>query len=174
MIGDEELAGLRAHLAENPLPFPVAVDRGLLAFHAYGVKALPTTIVVESDGSIVHRLPGWPPEGSELLIAEVERRFIDAETQDAEPLTPGLQGIRLTGRNPFGELLFDPVRQKIVVVEVGNFGVLDGGAEFIDPATLTAEGFFITETELEGDLNALRLYVDCTGYAIVTDSSFPT
>jgi hypothetical protein len=93
---------------------------------------------------------------------------------DVDPATPGVQAIPLTGRNPFSELVLDPVRQKLYVAEEGNFGVLDGGVEFIDPATLRAEGFFITKAELGGDVNAVRLYVDCTGYAIVEDSSFRT
>ncbi len=93
---------------------------------------------------------------------------------DVDPNTNGVQGILLTGRNPLGELILDAVRQKIVVAEVGNFGVQDGGAEFVDPVTLTAEGFFITEAALGGDVNAVRLWTDCTGYAIVNDSSFNT
>ncbi len=93
---------------------------------------------------------------------------------DVNPLEPGVQGIPLTGRNPFGELIYDPVRDQIVVTEVGNFGALDGGAEFVDPTTWTASGFFITESTLGGDLNTLRLWVDCTGYAIVNDASFNT
>jgi hypothetical protein len=93
---------------------------------------------------------------------------------DVDPQAPGVQGIPLTGRNPFGELNVDPVRQKIVVPEAGNFGALDGGAEFVDPVTLTAGGFFITEAELGGDLNAVRLWSDCTGYAIINDASSNT
>lgn len=93
---------------------------------------------------------------------------------DVDPSTSGVQAIPLTGRNPFSELAFDPVREKLYVAEEGDFGALDGGAEFIDPVALQAEGFFITEAELGGDLNAVRLYVDCTGYAIVEDASFRT
>jgi hypothetical protein len=93
---------------------------------------------------------------------------------DVDPNTDGLQGIPLTGRNPFGELLFDPVRQKIYLAEVGAFGVADGGAEFIDPQALSAEGFFITESALGGDLSAVRLWSDCSGYAVLNDASFNT
>jgi hypothetical protein len=93
---------------------------------------------------------------------------------DVDPQAQGVQGILLTGRNPFGELNVDPVRRQIIVPEAGNFGALDGGAEFVDPVTLTAGGFFITEAELGGDLNAVRLWTDCTGYAIVNDASFNT
>jgi hypothetical protein len=102
---------------------------------------------------------------------------IDCNTDslvDADPQTPGTQGIELSARNPFDDLIFDPVRQKIAVTCAGNFGVLDGGVEWIDPVTLQAEGLVITEATLGGDLNRNRMYVDCTGYAIINDSSFNT
>jgi hypothetical protein len=93
---------------------------------------------------------------------------------DVDPVAPGLQAIVLTGRNPFADLSVDPVRGKLVVGEAGVFGALDGGVEFVDPVTLTAEGFFVTEAELGGDLNAVKLWVDCNGYAIVNDATFRT
>lgn len=93
---------------------------------------------------------------------------------DVEPGTPGVQAIVLSGRNPFGELVFDVVRQKLVVTETGNFGVLDGGIEFVDVNTFQPEGFFVSEQVLGGDLNTARLWVDCNGYAIITDPSFNT
>lgn len=102
---------------------------------------------------------------------------VDATTNalvDADPNTPGVQAIPLTGRNPFSELTYDPVRQKLYVAETGSFGALDGGVEFIDPVSLEAEGFFVTESTLGGDLNAVRLWTDCVGYAIVNDASFQT
>jgi hypothetical protein len=102
---------------------------------------------------------------------------IDAGTDqvvDVDTIAPGVQGIALTGRNPFTDLAVDPVRGKLVVGEAGNFGALDGGLEFVDPVTLQAEGYFVTEATLGGDLNAAKLWVDCTGYAIVNDATFRT
>lgn len=96
------------------------------------------------------------------------------EVIDVDPDADGVQAIELSGRNPFGELRYDRLRGKIVVAETGAFGMLDGGVEFIDPVALQAGGFFIDESELGGDLNAARLYVDCTGYAIITDALFNT
>ncbi len=93
---------------------------------------------------------------------------------DVDPNTPGVQGILLSGRNPIGEVNYDPVREKLVVSEVGNFGVQDGGVEFVDPVTLAAEGFFVTESTLGGDVGAVRLYADCTGYAVSNEPDFDT
>jgi hypothetical protein len=93
---------------------------------------------------------------------------------DVDPQTPGVQGVPLTGRNPFGELQYDAVRERIVVPEAGNFGALDGGVEFVDPVTLQAEGFFVTEAQLGGDLSGVRLWTDCSGWAIVNDATYRT
>jgi hypothetical protein len=93
---------------------------------------------------------------------------------DTNPNLPGVQPIVLTGRNPFSELVWDPVREKLFVAEAGNFGSLDGGVEYVNPKTLQAEGFFVTEATLGGDLNGVRLWTDCNGYAIVNDANFQT
>lgn len=93
---------------------------------------------------------------------------------DVDATSPGVQAIVLTGRNPFTELVFDPVRRNLYVGEAGQWGLLDGGVERIDPVGLRALGFAITEAALGGDLNAARLWVDCTGFAVVNDASFRT
>lgn len=93
---------------------------------------------------------------------------------DTDPGTPGTQAIVLTGRNPFSELAVDPVRGKLYVAESGSHAALDGGAEFVDPVDLRAEGFFITEQALGGSLTGIRLWADCTGYAIANDASYRT
>lgn len=93
---------------------------------------------------------------------------------DADAAQPGVQAIVLTGRNPFTELVFDPVRRDLYVGEAGRFGILDGGVERIDPLTLQPLGFAVTEAVLGGDLNAVRLWVDGTGFAVVNDASYRT
>lgn len=102
---------------------------------------------------------------------------VDSNTDqiiDTNPVLPGPQGIVLTGRNPFAEMLLDPVRGKILVAETGNFGALDGGIEFVDPVTLSAEGWFVSESTLGGDISAVRLWHDCSGYAVINDATFRT
>jgi hypothetical protein len=116
--------------------------------------------------------PGGFVASNPSLVAVVD--CTTDQLVDADPVTPGIQAITLTGRNPFADMSVDPVREKIVVGEVGNFGVLDGGVEYINPVTLQAEGFFITESALGGDLNAVKLAADCTGYVIVNDATFRT
>ncbi len=83
--------------------------------------------------------------------------------------------IALSSPNPFGEtkgLPLDPDSGKILVAEIGNFGVLDGGIERIDPATGTAEGHFVTEADLGGDINDFVVISGSRAYAIVSDADF--
>ncbi len=83
--------------------------------------------------------------------------------------------ITLTGTNPFAEtagLAPDPVTGKLVLPEVGEFGRADdGGIERIDPATRTAEGFFVTEADLGGNATDVVMVDAHQAYAIVLDTS---
>ncbi len=83
--------------------------------------------------------------------------------------------IRLTGTNPFAEfagLVPDPATGAIVLTEVGEFGRLDdGGIERVDPTSLTAEGFFVTEQDLGGNVTDVVLVDDHHAYAILLDET---
>ena len=83
--------------------------------------------------------------------------------------------IDLTGTNPFAEsagLAPDPATGKIVLSEVGEFNRIDdGGLERIDPATLTAEGFFVTEQDLGGNVSDVVIIDDHHAYAILLDAA---
>jgi DNA-binding beta-propeller fold protein YncE len=82
--------------------------------------------------------------------------------------------IALTGTNPFAEsagLVPDPITGTLTLTEVGEFGRLDdGGLERVDPATLTAEGFFVTEADLGGNVTDVVLIDDHHAYAILLDA----
>ena len=83
--------------------------------------------------------------------------------------------ITLTGTNPFAEtagLAPDPATGKLVLPEVGEFARADdGGVERIDPATRTAEGFFVTEADLGGNVTDVVTVDAHQAYAIVLDTS---
>jgi len=87
---EEESQAVRDWISAHPMPFPVFMDRGLEAFHAYGVIAVPTTIVIDSAGTIIFRLPGYPVAGSEQLVEAIEGEVIvtvDA-MREVSPSTP--------------------------------------------------------------------------------------
>src|SRR5262249_39223332 len=61
--------------------------------------------------------------------------------------------IELSGENPFAATKGLTVRNgAIYLAEAGLFGVMDGGIERVDLATQEAEGFFVTEEDLGGDI----------------------
>ena len=82
--------------------------------------------------------------------------------------------IPLTGTNPFAEtagLVPDPVTGTLLVSEVGEFArVDDGGIERVDPAAGTASGFFVTESDLGGNVTDVVVIDDHHAYAIVLDA----
>jgi DNA-binding beta-propeller fold protein YncE len=81
--------------------------------------------------------------------------------------------VELTGANAFGDssgIVREPETGKLVVSEDGNImRTGDGGLERVDPETLVAEGFFLTENELGGNVTDFVLVSPTKGYAIVLD-----
>jgi len=79
--------------------------------------------------------------------------------------------VLLTGENAFGDasgIGREPGTGKLVVAEVGNiYRTGDGGLERVDPFTLTAEGFFITEDDLGGNVTDFVLVSPTKAYAVL-------
>ncbi len=71
-IGAEQLPAVRAMVGRLGLTFPVALDRGLEAFHAYGVVAVPSSILVTPDGKVLATLAAYPIAGREAFFDLVE------------------------------------------------------------------------------------------------------
>jgi len=90
--------------------------------------------------------------------------------------TDGVVGtVELSGGNAFGEtagLVHEPRTGKLVVAEAGNiFRTGDGGLERVDPFALRAEGFFVTEGDLGGNVTDFVLVSPTKGYAVVIDDA---
>jgi peroxiredoxin/Tfp pilus assembly protein PilF len=62
------LAEIRTLSEKLNISFPMVVDHDLVAFHDYGVIALPTTVILDKDRVIKHELSGYPLVGSEAMI----------------------------------------------------------------------------------------------------------
>jgi hypothetical protein len=77
--------------------------------------------------------------------------------------------IELSGENPFAATKGLTVRGgAIYVAHAGRFGVMDGGIERVDLQTQRAEGFFVTEEDLGGDVTDFALISDHLAYATVS------
>ena len=81
--------------------------------------------------------------------------------------------IPLSGMNPFSQQKGLVVRDgALVVSEAGRFGVNDGGIERVDLTTDEAQGYFVTEAALGGDLTDFVLVSDDLGYAVLSLANF--
>ncbi len=81
--------------------------------------------------------------------------------------------IRLAGRNAFGDasgIAREPGGRRLAISTPGDlYTVGDGGIQWIDPDTLTADpaGFFVTEDEVDGNVTDFVLVSPTKAYAIV-------
>jgi peroxiredoxin len=64
---DEDRSNMETYLNERPVHFPILIDRESAAMKQLGVRALPTTIIVDGDGKVLQVQEGIL-EYLELLI----------------------------------------------------------------------------------------------------------
>lgn len=86
------------------------------------------------------------------------------ELIDVDPSTTDIDGIRLSGTQPFG---FDQRGGNWVLSVVGSFGVTDGGIEVVDLVRRETKGILVSEETFQGDVNGLTMVSDTEGYAII-------
>jgi len=81
--------------------------------------------------------------------------------------------IELHGKNPVSEFQFSPTLNRILISSVGDFAVIDGGIEAINPDTNTVDAqFTINEATVGGDITAFVIVSRTKGFAIVEDANF--
>jgi len=71
-IAPDELAKARALAQKIGVTFPLLIDRGLSAFHSYGVVAVPSTVLMRGDATILADLAAYPITGREEFFELVE------------------------------------------------------------------------------------------------------
>ena len=64
---DSDEAKLKAYLASNPLPFPVARDPDGSLLDSFNNRGVPTSLWIQKDGTIRLRTTGVPPGGDKRL-----------------------------------------------------------------------------------------------------------
>lgn len=115
--------------------------------------------------------PWIPAPPSYLAVIDLNTSLL----VDADPGSPGVQGIALQGTNPVGPMQVEPETGLLLVPEAGQYGVVDnGGIERVNLSTWQSEGMAVTEAALGGDVLDFALWSANRAYAIATDPSFST
>lgn len=71
-MGAEETAAVRQTVQRHGLTFPTLLDRGLKTFRAYGVMAVPSTVLLDGKQKIRRILAAYPLAGREEFFEEVK------------------------------------------------------------------------------------------------------
>jgi len=84
-ITPDQVTGIQTKSADLGLEYPILLDQGLTVFHQYGVIALPTTVIVDPDRTILYELSGFPVVGSgemlDFIVSHIEGREPKAAVQ---------------------------------------------------------------------------------------------
>jgi hypothetical protein len=151
-------------------------ERGTISLAGFAdADGLPEMAGMALVGNLLfvacQRLTNFLPANPSVVV--VISTFTD-QVVDLDPLTPGVQGIALTGRDPFTDFVYDPASRELMIGCVGDFGVADGGIERIDTDNRVSRGYAITETALGGDVLDVAWNDAARSYAIVGDAAFNT
>ena len=74
---EKDEAGIKAFMDKNGYAYPVLMDEGGKLFEAYGIRAIPTTYLIDRNGNIIGRVQG-------ALSAENLEKIIQQVLQTAE------------------------------------------------------------------------------------------
>lgn len=84
-ISSEDIGKIKKRITETGVSFPVLIDRGLDTFHAYGVIAIPSTIVI-IGGKITYEMPGLPLIGTESMFDYLRVTAGDKPRSEVKPI----------------------------------------------------------------------------------------
>lgn len=113
----------------------------------------------------------WRPAGTSYIAV------IDVITDtliDVDPGTSGVQAIALANADPFSEIQLDPWSGSLYVACIGEWGLLDGGVETVDPDALVSTGTLLSGSAGGGDILDVEIINDHIGYCIIQNASFHT
>ncbi len=84
----QTLARVRALAKGRHLPFPVLTDPGQDAYRAYGVSALPTSILIDRKGNIAWRQEGFRPGEEGRMEERIMALLADTDSAGSSPAVP--------------------------------------------------------------------------------------
>lgn len=102
---------------------------------------------------------------------------IDTESDalvDVDPVAPGIQTIALQLQNPFWRMRVHPGLSRLVLISSGDFAVLDGGVELVNPHNFQSDAVVLSETALGGDILDAVIVDANLGYVLYSDATFAT
>ncbi|MEE3456092.1 MAG: TlpA disulfide reductase family protein, partial [Succiniclasticum sp.] len=69
---EKDEAGIKAFMDKNGYTYPVLMDKGGKLFEAYGIRAIPTTYLIDRRGNVIGRVQGaLSAENLEKIIQQV-------------------------------------------------------------------------------------------------------
>ena len=72
---EKDKAGIKAFMDKNGYTYPVLMDKGGKLFEAYGIRAIPTTYLIDRNGYIIGRVQGaLSAENIERIVQEILAR----------------------------------------------------------------------------------------------------
>ncbi len=74
-ITGQTLSQIKSEIDGMKLDIPVSIDYGLVAFHDYGVIAVPSTVILDKNRVIKYELAGFPLIGSDDMADYIEASF---------------------------------------------------------------------------------------------------
>jgi hypothetical protein len=113
----------------------------------------------------------WLPVGDSYVAV------IDVNTDaliDVDPAAPGVQAIALDNADPFSEIQLEPWSGTLYVGGVGEWGLLDGGVEVVDPAAMASAGSMFSESAAGGDILDVEVVGEHVAYCIIQNTAFDT
>ena len=73
--GEKDEAGIKAFMDKNGYAYPVLMDKKGKLFEAYGIRAIPTTYLIDRNGNIIGRVQGaLSAENIERIVQEALSR----------------------------------------------------------------------------------------------------
>lgn len=97
-IDAQALQDMRTVSDRLQISFPNLVDRGLVTFHDYGIIAVPTTVILDSDRKIIFEMSGFPLAGTRDMLhfvaAALEGKAAPAEVIKKTGYQPDKKAVR--------------------------------------------------------------------------------
>ena len=81
----QTLARVRAFAKARAFSFPILMDPGQEAYRLYGISALPTSLLIDRDGLIVHRQEGFQPGEENQLDARIQAMLGKDSVNKSQP-----------------------------------------------------------------------------------------